>query len=182
MVHLKSLLLTLAASVLMSSCSDKPKQAAPAAAAAGPVAPVMPAEQSAPALAKAESRVVPVGAALNIRILDAVDSELTGRGRFIPAVFDDDVMGSDGHLAIPAGTHAVVVVRDIGREGAISRATLGVFSIEIDGHSHRFSEGVKDAATLKLTEDAALGASHRSVHLEADSRLSFKVEAPLDLR
>jgi hypothetical protein len=176
MVQLKSILLTLAAIVLIS-CSGKPKETA-----AAPVAPAVPAEQPAPPLAKAESRGLPAGAVINVRTLEVIDSQVTPNGKYIAGIVDDDVAGSDGRLAIPAGTHVVLVVRDVGREGAVSHATLGLFSIEVDGHSHRFNGGVKDGATLRLSEDATQGASRRTVHLEADSHVTFKLDAPLDLR
>jgi hypothetical protein len=43
------------------------------------------------------------------------------------------------------------------------------------------SNGLKDASTLVLTEDAGKGPSHSAVHLQYGEHVSFKLDAAVKL-
>lgn len=116
-----------------------------------------------------------------VRSLSVIDSSVNFPG-FLTGAIDADVMGADGQLAIPAGSSVAIAVRQGGRTGALSTLQLGLYSINIGGNQYSLSNGVKDAATLSLTEDAGKGPGHSSVHVEYGEQLAFKLEAPVQLR
>ena len=130
---------------------------------------------------KPESRSLAAGTVLLVRSLSVVDSSVNFPG-FLPGAVDADVMGADGLLAIPSGSSVAIAVRQTGRTGAISTLRLGLYSINIGGNQYPLSNGVKDAATLSLAEDAGKGPGHSSVHIEYGEQLEFKLEAPVQLR
>ncbi len=115
-----------------------------------------------------------------IRSISVIDSSVMFPG-YVMGVVDSDVNGVDGRLAIPAGSHAAIIVRQSSRIGAISTLQLGLYSVNVAGHQYPLSNGIKDSSTLVLTEDAGKGSGHSSVHIEYDERLSFKLETPVQL-
>lgn len=131
-------------------------------------------------LAKPESHTLAAGTVLQVRSLSAIDSAVNFPG-FLTGAVEEDVMGADGKLAIPSGSNVAIAVRKFGRTGAISTLQLGLYSINIAGTQYSLSDGVKDASTLSLTEDAGRGPGHSSVHLEYGQHMTFKLDAPVNL-
>jgi len=101
---------------------------------------------------------------------------------YVMGIVESDVSGADGRLAIPAGSHAAIIVRQSSRFGAISTLHLGLYTINVTGHQYSLSNGAKDAAALLLTEDAGKGPGHSSVHIQYGDHLAFKLETPVQLR
>lgn len=115
-----------------------------------------------------------------VRLASVVDSSVPYSG-FIMGAVESDVNGTDGQVAIPAGSQTAIMVRDASRSGPISTLRLGLYSINVAGHQHSLTNGIKDAATIVLTENAGQGPSHSTVHLQYGTHLDFKLDEPVQL-
>jgi hypothetical protein len=146
-----------------------------------PVAPVAvpvaaPAQQPAVEL----SHSVPAGTVVPVELKSVIDTANGFQG-YIGGVVPTDVRSPDGRVAIPAGSRATILVRKIGRTGAISVLDLGLYSMNILGKEFTFSNGVEDASTLSFTEDAGKGPGHSAVHLQYGYELDFKLNKAVQL-
>jgi hypothetical protein len=127
-----------------------------------------------------QSSSLAAGTMVNVRSISVIDSSVSFRG-YVMGIVESDVNGTDGRVAIPAGSHVAVIVRESSRKNSISTLQLGLYSINIGGHQYVMSDGVKDSATLLLTEDAGRGPGHTSVHVEYGASLAFKLAEPVQL-
>ena len=109
-----------------------------------------------------------------------IDSSQTLQG-FVSGVVPSEVKGSDGRVAIPAGSRVTMLIRRIGRIGPTSVVDLGLYSINILGKEFSFSNGIDDAAVVKLTDDAGLGPGHNAVHLQYGNLLQFRLDRSVQL-
>lgn len=114
-------------------------------------------------------------------LLETFDSDMVEPGQFSQAVIADDVKDKEGRLSVPADSRALLIVRNVGKTGSVSHLILGLNRITIADKSYVLADGGKDLGVLNMEEDAARGAAHRSVHLPRRSRLTFKVEEPVQL-
>jgi hypothetical protein len=128
-----------------------------------------------------QSSSLAAGAVVPIRSISVIDSSVRFPG-YVMGIVDSNVNGADGKLAIPAGSHVAIIVRQANKNNSISTLQLGLYSINIGGHQYVVSNGAKDAATLLLTEDAGRGAGHSSVHIQYGEHLEFKLDTPVQLR
>jgi hypothetical protein len=128
-----------------------------------------------------QSTSLAAGTAVPVQSISVIDSSVRVPG-YVMGVVDSDVNGADGRLAIPAGSHVAIIVRQSNKNNSISTLQLGLYSININGHQYVMSNGAKDAATLVLTEDAGRGAGHSSVHVQYGEHLEFKLDTPVQLR
>ena len=168
----------------LPGCGKKQPDTKSASAASLAQPPVFtPSEPVSPAARVPEppSHSLAAGTVVPVRLASVVDSSMTFNG-FIMGQVDADVKGADGQLAIPAGSQIAMLVRESNKSGPISTLRIGLYTINIAGHQHALSNGVRDAATVVLTEDAGRGPSHSSVHLQYGSHLDFKLDAPVQLR
>jgi hypothetical protein len=88
----------------------------------------------APATA-AKTLTIPAGTALNIRMIDAVDSEVSQVGQTFQASLDDPIM-LDGVVVIPRGADVVAKLVDDKQSGKITgrtELTLDLVSIRVNG-------------------------------------------------
>ena len=99
-----------------------------------------------------------------------------------PATAAADVMGSDGKLAVPEGSHAVVVVTNAKKDGSISTLSLGLWQLTINGQSYLLGRGTIGQGTISLREDGVQGDGHRTVHLQRGQVLKFTLTNPLRLK
>ena len=123
-----------------------------------------------------------MGTIVPIRMLEVLDSETPVLEPFIVAKVDADVHGSDGGLALPAGSNALLTVVGMGKVKGISSLSLALYSVDVNGHQYRFIEGDTRKAVAVFTEDGGNGAMHRTVHLSESSVVNFKLVAPVQLR
>lgn len=121
---------------------------------------------------------VAAGSSVEVEIAWTLDSDGESEGEFKIANMVADVKGTDGGVAITANSHVVLIVREASKSGVHSRLVLGLQSISAGSKSFR-SDDSSDMATLVLEEDGSRGASHRSVHLEKQSRIIFKLLRPI---
>lgn len=115
-------------------------------------------------------------------IVEVMDSDAIEQGAFSFAVVAEDVLGADGKIAIPAGAPALLVVRQVGRQGGISHLTLALYQVIVGEKTYRMLAGNQDLALLALVEDSTKGAMHRSVHVERQARLEFRISTSIKLK
>jgi hypothetical protein len=93
-----------------------------------------------------------------------------------------DVKGAGGRIAIPAGSAATIVIRQMGKTGPRSTVELGLYSVNILGRQYALSNGRTAAATVRFSEDAGKGPTHSSVHLQYGYGLDFRLDSTVQLR
>ena len=94
--------------------------------------------RSAPA-AQANDLVIPLGTEVSVRTDGTIDSESSSTGELHSATIAMDVLDSAGNVAIPRGTPAKLVVRNIQGGGAVHtpELVLDLFSVELKGKDYR---------------------------------------------
>ena len=113
-----------------------PAPAPPAPAPRERVRLLRPEESSTPAPAStAKSQTIPAGTVLKIRMIDAVDSEVSQVGQTFQASLDDPIM-IDGETAVARGADVVAKLVEDKQSGKISgrtELTLDLVSIRVNG-------------------------------------------------
>lgn len=119
-----------------------------------------------------EAVTIPAGTALTVRLIDSIDSDVTGAGERFRASIDDPIV-MNGYTIIPRGADATVQVVRTEQAGAISGSdeiALKLESIRVGGQRFDLasdyaevkgdSQGKKTAKTTAVTTGigAALGA------------------------
>jgi len=145
-------------------------------------APAPVATEASPVASVATSRSIGAGAPVEVEISEVFDSDTSIYTQFIMAHTVLDVRGSDGGVAVPAGSSVLLVNRGIGRDGKRSLADIGLNRIDVAGKTFKTADGVKDLAVAHFEEDSSKGAGHRSIHLEKASRITFKTSEAVQLR
>jgi hypothetical protein len=105
------------------------------------------------------AKVIPVGTEITIRTDDTINARDTGTGQLYAATISQDVFDATNNVAIPAGTPAKLVVRDIGTGGAVHSAdlVLDLFSISINGKEYRV-----DSSDVNINNKRGVGANKRT--------------------
>ena len=138
-----------------------------------PRAPAPPRAAAAPAPARAASGItIPAGMVVTVRMIDSIDSDITGEGERFRASIDDPIV-VDNQVVIPRNADATVQVVRVSQAGAVRGAdeiSLKLFDITVDGRSYELAtnyaevkSGGKGKSTAKTTAlttgvGAALGA------------------------
>jgi hypothetical protein len=120
------------------------------------------------------------GTLIPVEIHSVVDSSFT-RSPFLAGIVSNDVIGLNGKIALPAGSALTMSIRAIGREGSISRITIGLYSVNVFGHQYSLTTGESDAASVTIKEDAGKGSAHSAVHLQYGYTLDFKLDRAVEL-
>jgi hypothetical protein len=113
---------------------------------------------SAPAPA-GTGKVIPVGTEILIRTDDRIDSKGSSTGQLYSATIGEDVSDASGGIAIPAGTPAKLVVRDITSGGAVHspELVLDLFSITVNGQEYRVV-----TTDVDINSKTGIGANRRT--------------------
>jgi hypothetical protein len=111
------------------------------------------------AAASGTGKIIPVGSEITIRTNERVDSKDSNTGQLYSATVSEDVSDVSGNIAIPAGTPAKLVVRDITSGGAVHspELVLDLFSININGKEYRV-----DTADVDVNSKKGVGANRRT--------------------
>jgi hypothetical protein len=149
-------------------------------AGATTVVPVVPEKAVMPSEAAPQSFRIAKGTVLPVSLGTLLDSSI--EFGLVPGTAAENVKGSDGAVAIPAGSPVVMLCRYMGRKGPISELIIGLQSIRVGGRNFALTDGATDAATVKFREDAGLGPGHSSVHLDFGTVIEFKLDRAIDLR
>ncbi len=102
--------------------------------------------------------------------------------RFAVGSVASDVKGSDGRIALPAGSAVTLAVRDMKKTGAISILNISIYTVNVLGKQIGFSDGRTEAAQLTFTEDAGQGSTHTAVHLQYGQVLDFKTNRGVQIQ
>jgi hypothetical protein len=105
------------------------------------------------------AKVVPIGTDITIHTDEPIDSKDSSTGQLYSATVSDDVPDASGGIAIPSGTPAKLVVRDISTGGAVHtpELVLDLFSITVKGQEYRVVSGDVDVSGRK-----GVGANRRT--------------------
>jgi hypothetical protein len=111
------------------------------------------------AAAAGSGKVIPVGTEITIRTDERVDSKDSTTGQLYSATLSEDVRDASGAIAIPAGTPAKLVVRDITTGGAVHspELVLDLFSITVKGQEYRVV-----SADVDVNSKKGVGANRRT--------------------
>jgi hypothetical protein len=126
------------------------------------------------------SHNISAGTVISVKLQLVLDSSATRPG-FAHGLIAEDVKGTDGRVAIPAGSTATIFIRTSERKEMISTVVMGLYAVYVGGREFNFSDGRADAATIGLIEDAGRG-GRSAIHLEDGSRLDFKLERAVKLQ
>ena len=85
------------------------------------------------------ARVIPCGTEIVAHTDDTIDSENSSPGQLFSASVSENVPGSSGGIAIPRGTRARLVIRNITTGGAVHspELVLDLFSVDLGGKEYR---------------------------------------------
>jgi len=103
--------------------------------------------------------IVPEGTDIVIRTDDGVRSGQESSGQLYPATIERDVYGSSGSVAIPAGTRAKLVVRNVTSGGAVHspELVLDLYSVDVHGEQYRV-----ESSSVTESNKSGLGANRRT--------------------
>jgi hypothetical protein len=103
--------------------------------------------------------VIPVGTEITIRTDDTINAHDSGTGQLYGATISQDVFDAKNNVAIPAGTPAKLVIRDIGTGGAVHSAdlVLDLFSVTLKGKEYRV-----DSSDVNINNKRGVGANKRT--------------------
>lgn len=105
------------------------------------------------------SLVIPEGTEITVLTSDSIESRKDEGGKLYPAVINQDVVDSAGSVAIPAGTHAKLVVSNLRGGGAVHspELILDLYSVQIHGEEYRV-----DSSSVKESNKSGLGLNRRT--------------------
>jgi hypothetical protein len=103
--------------------------------------------------------VIPEGADIVIRTDDSIRSGAESSGQLYPATVEQDVYGSSGSVAIPAGARAKLVVSNVRGGGAVHspELVLDLYSVDVHGEQYRV-----DTSSVTENNRSGLGANRRT--------------------
>jgi len=103
--------------------------------------------------------VIPQGTDIVIRTDDSIRSGQESSGQLYPATIEQNVYGSSGSVAIPAGTTAKLVVSNVRSGGAVHspELVLDLYSIDVHGEQYRV-----DSSAVTESNRSGLGANRRT--------------------
>ncbi len=112
-----------------------------------------------PAAGFGNAKVIPEGTEVSVRTEEAIDSKSSFPGQQYHATVSEDVFDGAGGVAIPRGTPAKLVVRNIDSGGAVHSAelVLDLYSIYQGGKEYRVI-----ASDLEETNGKGVGVNRRT--------------------
>jgi hypothetical protein len=121
-------------------------------------------QNSAPPSSTGVARVIPRGTEIVVRNEETIDSDNSSPGQLFSASVGEDVPDSSGGIAIPQGTRAKLVVRNITSGGAVHspELALDLFSVIIDGKEYRV-----DTSDVDINSGRGVGKNRRTLEYGA---------------
>ena len=115
-----------------------------------------------PAAPVAGSLIIPSGTDVPIRTNENIDSKNSFDGQKYSASVSEDIQDSDGHVAIPAGSPAQLIIRNIARGGAMHSAelVLDLYSVTVNNKHYRVV-----SSDLTESNKKGFGANRRTAEL-----------------
>lgn len=104
-------------------------------------------------------KVIPVGSEITVTTDERIDSKDSSTGQLYSATISQDVQEGSGNVAIPAGSPAELVVRDITTGGAVHSPefVLDLFSVTVNGKEYRVISSDVDVSSKR-----GIGANRRT--------------------
>ena len=109
--------------------------------------------------AETATRTIPTGTELVVRPNEEINSQATSRDRTYSAVIDRDIMDSSGALAIPRGSPAQLVIRDVSTGGTFGTPELALDIQSVDIGGQRFLVSTQN---LEQRGRGGIGANRRT--------------------
>lgn len=93
----------------------------------------------APPAPAAGALIIPSGTDVPIRTNETIDSKNSYEGQTYSASVSEDIQDRDGHIAIPAGSQAQLIIRNISSGGAVHSAelVLDLYSVTVNNKQYR---------------------------------------------
>jgi hypothetical protein len=112
-----------------------------------------------PSPAPGSGKVIPVGMEITIVTNDTINAKDSGTGQLYSATINADVNDANGNVAIPGGTPAKLVVRDITTGGAVHspELVLDLFSVTVKGQEYHVV-----SADVDINNKKGVGANRRT--------------------
>jgi len=106
------------------------------------------------------ARVIPRGTEIVVRTDETIDSDNSSTGQLFSASVSEDVPDSAGGIAIPQGTRAKLVIRNITTGGAVHspELALDLFSVSIGGKEYRV-----DSSDVDVNSGRGVGGNRRTL-------------------
>ena len=103
--------------------------------------------------------VIPTGTEIAIHTDETIDSEASSTGQLFSATVAEDVPDSNGDVAVPQGTRAKLVVRNMGSGGAVhsGEVILDLFSVSVKGKDYRV-----DSSDVDYSNKRGVGVNKRT--------------------
>jgi hypothetical protein len=113
-----------------------------------------------PATSAGVARVIPQGTEIVVVTDENIDSDVSTTGQLFSASISEAVQDSSGGVAIPAGTRAKLVVRNITSGGAVHspELALDLFSVDIGGKEYRV-----DSTDVDVNSKRGVGTNKRTL-------------------
>jgi hypothetical protein len=106
--------------------------------------------------------VIPAGTEISVRSNENIDSSSANAGQKFSGMIADDVMGSSGQVAIPKGSNAQLVIRNV-QSGGITKGpelTLDLASVDVHGQTYTVN-----TASLQRSGGQGIGANKRTAEM-----------------
>jgi hypothetical protein len=102
---------------------------------------------------------VPSGTELAVRTVEDIDSTTAVANQTFAAVVEHDIVGDSGHVIVPEGSHAVLLVREVSSGGATGspEMVLDIQSLTVGGRRYLVS-----TADLKKDSSTGIGKNKRT--------------------
>ncbi|HTP70130.1 MAG TPA: hypothetical protein VMJ35_14570 [Dongiaceae bacterium] len=117
-----------------------------------------------PAASPIPAKVIPLGSEITVQTDENIDSNDSSSGQLFAASVREDVFDSAGAVAIPRGSRAKLVVRNITGGGATGspQLVLDLFSVDVNGKEYRV-----DSADVDLSSKRGVGKNKRTLEYGA---------------
>jgi outer membrane lipoprotein SlyB len=104
-----------------------------------------------PSAVTGQGIVIPEGSEISMRTDEAIDSDRVAPGQLFSATLAEDVLDASGGVAIPRGSPAKLLVRNITTGGDVHspELVLDLFSVSVSGKEHRVVTSDVDISNQK---------------------------------
>ena len=110
------------------------------------------------------AKVIPVGSEIVVRTDENIDSQNSSTGQLFAAAVQEDVFDSAGGVAIPNGSRARLVVRNMTSGGATGspQLVLDLYSVDVRGKEYRV-----DTTDVDMSSNRGVGKNKRTLEYGA---------------
>jgi len=117
---------------------------------------------AAPPAPAAGELLIPRGTDISIRTSEAIDSTNSYEGQTYSAAVSEDIQDNAGHVAIPAGSPAKLIIRKLSNGGAVHSAelVLDLYSVSVDKKNYRVV-----SSDLEESSRKGFGANRRTAEM-----------------